>query len=500
METNRILIIILLLLGGNNACNTICAQSIDDFNKYTKQIEKDFKVYKATRETEFNRYREQYNREFAEHLRKSWKLVNPQKKIVPPPQPKPFVPKLDNDNKPQPITPKELPIKEVVTPKPVPPAPEPIVIDEPQEDEAQKNGFTVGIGNFYGDNIMLKCNPDASITLDSNTPSAIATAWEQLSRGDWDLLIYGCQQIRKEHNYCDWMYYQFVRQIARTATKTTNYSHASVLLAGYILAHSGIDFRLASSEHELFLALPFDTKIFNCTYFIVDGRCYYVVEKELDTACVLMNHKFSKEAASLALRYTTPMHWEGTEHKEIELVSEKYPMMKVSISSNQSLMEFYHSYPRMDWQEYVFAPIEDRDAESTVKLLSVILERESDTEKANMLLNFVQTAFTYGYDDQIWGYDRPFFPHETLNYPQSDCEDRSILFAYLIRKLTDLDIVLLYYPNHLATAIRFNEDIQGDYVLVNGQKYFVCDPTGYKPIGHAYDEFKNVQADVIKIE
>ena len=117
-----------------------------------------------------------------------------------------------------------------------------------------------------------------------------------------------------------------------------------------------------------------------------------------------------------------------------------------------------------------------------------------------MILNFVQTAFTYGYDDQIWGGDRPFFADETLYYPNSDCEDRSILFSHLIRKLTNQDVVLLHYPNHLATAVRFSKNLAGDYVMVDGQKYLVCDPTGYKPIGNAYDEFKNVQAKVIKIQ
>ena len=174
--------------------------------------------------------------------------------------------------------------------------------------------------------------------------------------------------------------------------------------------------------------------------------------------------------------------------------------MRVQLSSNQSLMDFYHTYPRMGWQEYALAPMDEVNAKLITDAFAPVLVGKKDTEKADMILHFVQTAFTYGYDNQIWGRERPFFSDETLNYPQSDCEDRAILFSNLIRRLTDLDIVLLYYPNHLSTAIRFNEDIQGDYLFVDGQKYFVCDPTGYKPIGHAYDEFKNVQAKVIKIE
>lgn len=498
MQSNRFFPFFLMFLLYAGVSKPLYAQS-DEFKEFVKQRNQEFKKFKADRDAEFNRYREQYNREFAEYLRKSWEQMHPQEKIAPPPQPKPFVPKPDNEVQPKPTVPEELPIKEVVTPKPTPPTPQPIVIVEPEEDNSSTEDYMIKLDSFYGDNIELRCNQNASITLTDKTPSAIASAWEQLSKGDWDLLIYECQQWRKKRNYCDWMYYRFIRDVARAATTTTEYSHASVLLTGYILAHSGIDFRLASNEHELFLALPFDTKIYNCTYFIIDGKEYYVMEKEVSTTCVLMNRSFSKEATSLALRISNPMHLNISNDKRVELSSEKYPMMNVSIYSNQSLMEFYHSYPRMEWQDYVLAPMNERNVELITTLFSDALSGKTATEKADMILNFVQTAFTYGYDDQIWGYDRPFFPDETLCYPQSDCEDRSILFSHLIRMLTDLDIVLLHYPNHLSTAIRFEEDIQGDYVMVNGQKYFVCDPTGYKPIGHAYDEFKNVQANVIRI-
>jgi hypothetical protein len=35
----------------------------------------------------------------------------------------------------------------------------------------------------------------------------------------------------------------------------------------------------------------------------------------------------------------------------------------------------------------------------------------------------------------------------------------------------------VYYPGHLATAVRFHDAVTGDYVLVGGEKYIVCDPT-----------------------
>ena len=43
-------------------------------------------------------------------------------------------------------------------------------------------------------------------------------------------------------------------------------------------------------------------------------------------------------------------------------------------------------------------------------------------------------------------------------YPYCDCEDRSVLYSYLVRNLLKLDVVLLDYPNHIATAVCFNEN------------------------------------------
>ena len=101
----------------------------------------------------------------------------------------------------------------------------------------------------------------------------------------------------------------------------------------------------------------------------------------------------------------------------------------------------------------------------------------SQEDAANLLINFVQTAFRYMTDDEQWGYERPFFPEETLYYPYSDCEDRSILYARLVRELLGLDVVFLHYPGHLATAVCFEEDVQGDHIVLDDKKYIVCDPT-----------------------
>lgn len=49
-----------------------------------------------------------------------------------------------------------------------------------------------------------------------------------------------------------------------------------------------------------------------------------------------------------------------------------------------------------------------------------------------------------------FGIERTLFAEEMYYYPYSDCEDRSILFARLVKDLLGLMVVLLYYPGGIS--------------------------------------------------
>jgi hypothetical protein len=121
-----------------------------------------------------------------------------------------------------------------------------------------------------------------------------------------------------------------------------------------------------------------------------------------------------------------------------------------------------------------------------------------ERDAVNKLLQFVQTALVYGYDDKVWGGDRAFFAEETLYYPYADCEDRAVLFSRLVRDIVGLNVVLLYYPGHLAAAVEFNEEGLGDYLLYGKKKYIVCDPTYIgAPVGRTMPNMNNQEAQII---
>ena len=179
------------------------------------------------------------------------------------------------------------------------------------------------------------------------------------------------------------------------------------------------------------------------------------------------------------------------------------------VSLNQNMIDFFHSYPQAcyngnqstRWVAYANTPLEEEVRSMLYPPLQRAIHGMSEREAAGLLLNWVQTAFEYELDDKVWGSDRAFFAQETLFYPFCDCEDRSILFSRLVRDLIGLEVVFIYYPGHLATAVAFNEDGAGDYVNYKGKKYIICDPTYiHANIGRTMPGMENRQAQIIALQ
>lgn len=191
------------------------------------------------------------------------------------------------------------------------------------------------------------------------------------------------------------------------------------------------------------------------------------------------------------------------------LCSERYPEMRVEVETNKDLVDFYSSYPKSSinddfttlWQFYARTPLSRTAKDALYPALKRFISGKSELTAVNMILNFVQTAFVYEYDEKVWGYDRPFFAEETLYYPYCDCEDRSILFSNIVRDLLHLDVVLLFYPGHLATAVKFTSTVMGDYLNLSDGRYVICDPTYIgASVGETMPDHDNTTAKVILLK
>ena len=141
------------------------------------------------------------------------------------------------------------------------------------------------------------------------------------------------------------------------------------------------------------------------------------------------------------------------------------------------MVNYFSTFPQLDLENYFSAGMPSETAYSLLTQLKPVIEGHTETEAINRLLRFVQTAFKYKTDGDQCHQENYLFPLETLHYPYSDCEDRAALFAWLAESLLKLDVVIVEFPGHVATAVQFSQPVQGDNWKFNGKRYTIADPT-----------------------
>ena len=451
------------------------AQSIDD-------LKKQYEEFRRQAIKEYRDFRHECNREYAEFMRKAWKefqvsepIPAPKEEILPP-----VVRPEEDESAPIPTTPLDdrvldvtiVPMPETI-PQPLPIAP---VKEEPQPTE-QYFTFT-----YYGTVCQVRLDDRHRFNLPYCNEKAVAKVWEECSSALYNNVIRDCLELRIRHSLCDWAYLQMLQALGESFFGEG--SDEATLLTAYLYCQSGYKMRLAHDKQHLYLLVASRHTIYGHKYYTIDGDNYYLLKEKNDAPLFICEASFPKEQAlSLWMEQSPTLELRQTGLRSLQ--SKRYPDIQVEVYGNSNLLAFYASYPPSEiennkmtrWAMYAQTPLSKETRESLYPVLKERLNGLTETDAANRLLNFAQTAFEYGYDEEQWGEERAFFAEETMYYPYSDCEDRAILFSHLMRDLLGLDVALIYYPGHLATAVCFNEEVQGDYLTIDNRRFIVCDPT-----------------------
>ena len=350
--------------------------------------------------------------------------------------------------------------------------------------------------NFCGQKVYVDKSLKGVCSIGNMRENAIADAYEAMCKADYKALVDDCRKVKKELNLNDWGIFLFVREASKALCTDEN---AAVVMQQFLLNELGYKSKMArrADRNQMLLFVAADCQVYGHPYFTKDGLNYYNLTSNESCQFYMCQEDSPKAKSKLNMQVN---HAPALNAGMVNSVHKnRSGSVAVSVDVPKSLMEFYGSMPQCDYSVYVNAEVSPSVASKVLSTLAPLVNGKSEAEAANLLINFVQTGFQYATDQEQFGYEKPFFVEELFYYPYCDCEDRSVLYSYLVRNLLKLDVVLLDYPNHIATAVCFNENVSGDFVTVGGKKYVVCDPTYIgASIGKAMPQFKNVAAKVLK--
>lgn len=348
--------------------------------------------------------------------------------------------------------------------------------------------------SFYGCDYYINDGLRGAITLGGVDEKSMTSAFETLFTSDYKPLLSDLRTLRQNDLCNDWALYLFIKQVSEAFVGRNE----SIVLRQFLLNSLGYRARVArNADGRLSLLMATSVPLYGCIFVTDGGVEFYDLESSKPGALYMC----AKESPDAKVRMDMRMKQMPRMADKREASTRTAANLNVTVHTTvpTQRMAFYKSLPQCDYSVYATAQVDTEFSESTLAALRSAIDGKDEKEAANILLGFCQFGFDYATDPEQFGYEKPFFVEELFHYPKCDCEDRSMLYRYLVKSLLHLDVVLLDYPGHIATAVRFSRDYPGDYVVVNGSKYLVCDPTYIgASIGMAMPAFQNDEANILK--
>lgn len=483
------------------------AQSVDVFDKFVNQSLSEYNTFISEANREFLDFiRQPWDEVKAEVLKESFQLPElPQMPVyravpvaVKVPSVIPVIPSVQVPETLKPEVVPARPVAPVIDVEPIVPV-VPIVHAKPAETpesplyvggaDRTKVSF-LGV-DYYVSNQLADC-----FKLSGLEENSLADGLEALYKSDYEPLMDDLRQLRKDDLGNDWALYLMTGNVCEKLIG----GNESVLMRQFLLNNLGYKARVARrmADNTLTLMLPANSMIYGKTYLTDRGVRYYDIDADRSYPSYRICPREAPGAVNLVDMNMLQMPRYKGDMKMSTHTGERYNA-SATVSVPVPLIDFFSKTPQMEYPYYANAKVDQALSSRLLSSLQSAIEGKTETEAADVLLDFVQSGFDYATDPQQFGYEKPFFVEELFYYPKCDCEDRSILYRYLMTNLLGLDVVLIKYPNHVATGVKFNSDVKGNYFVDGGSKYFICDPTFVgASVGVCMPDFKDVAAEVVK--
>lgn len=359
--------------------------------------------------------------------------------------------------------------------------------------------------SFYGKSLQVaKLQP---FKVKSMGEHDVADAWHSYQKEDVETVLASLRTLSDELGLNDWFVFELVRNYVNALLKA-NSPLDRVVLDHYLLVNLGYDVRLARTERQLVLLVPIKQAVYEHEFVRADGKEFYLFYDDQESAeeklagivaCDPSAKDVGKGRSFNLLFDDSHLKVRFGEDRSCELDDGN---IRLACTVNEGVMEMLRNYPLMNIHHYVTSVVLPQFQDSILGQLKPQIEDMNQCEAANALLHFVQYVFDYKEDKESYGHEKAYFVEENFYYDHNDCEDRSILYAFLVRSLLGLDVQIVEFPGHECTAVHFTDCLTyGNGYYFGGEFYLICDPSYVgASIGKCMPEFRSVEPRIYVVQ
>lgn len=449
-----------------------------------------FKDFKKSQTDSFKEYKDERDRAFSNYLKQEWEAYATQEMKPLYKKPKPLTIEPAKPTEIKPVGPKiniEVEEKKEVKEDLAPAQKEPA-----KSLPLQKREKDISF-DFYGKNLEFDISDGIKrASFYPTNQTGIANFFDTVASSDYEDLVLDIQRVSKSMSLNDWGLYLLVSKISHSIYENRDNSK---LLSWFLLNKLGYAVKVGLDDRHVVL-MHYSTKtIYAAPSFNFDSKKYYVfLESSKDSIGRVFSYRQDYPGSTKPLDLSLdelPILGDDFEDKllSFEHFNNRY---EIAISYNKNLIEFMSTYPQADYETFFNAPIDRRTYRELAISIKKYIEGKKASEAMNFVLTFVQKSFKYEQDNQQFGKEKVMFAQETLFYDRSDCEDRAVLFSYLMRELFGVSTLGVKYEDHMATALYIPLD--GEKVKAGSKEYVIADPTYINStIGTGMPKYRSVK-------
>ncbi len=330
------------------------------------------------------------------------------------------------------------------------------------------------------------------------SPENASKLWTEFAELNYNHFLYQVSEVANTLNLNNWAYYQLIKECSQQIYPSS--PNLQIAFQWTMLNRSRYKAKVGFNDKELFLLLPSIYNMYNIDFVILNSTKYYIIDgdgNEIQTyqddfpeADIIMDVSINRPFNTNPIKKSRDYHftYEGVKHT-------------LKLDYDEEMIRFYKTIPLSEIIVYFNSVVCERTKTSVKKAFEPLLDGKGDIESANLLLSFTQQAFGYKTDQYAYGTERYFFADEVLHYQFSDCEDRSVLFSYLVKTLINKEVVAVGFPGHMATAIDFSDNPTGDYFNYKNRNFTISDPTFFgAPVGIVMPTVKDERATIYDVD
>ncbi len=446
---------------------------------------------------QYTSYKKSMDEEFSEMLKKDWEAFKAMSTPSPYKKPKPIIipkikkeiiiPKKEIIKSPK-IVIKAIKKKKITIPK---------IIQKPiKYTNSKKITF-----NFYGENIVLQYDKRSSFKLSKIDKDSISNYWNIMGKTKYKELLKQINIQFNNLNLNDWAKYQFIYKLGMQIYKNENIAN---LFTWFTLVKLKFDAKVGYGKNKIYLLSTMQHSLYQIAFFKLKNKKYYVLTPNGRVGKIGNIYTYAADYPKANNKLSFVIDKEIKLYNNINYKKLKFKFANktynIDVKYSKDLINFYKSFPQSDYSVYFNTQNSTSLSTTLLKKLQPLLRGKTEIEAVNLLLRFTQTAFKYKTDQKQFNYEKVMFPEETIFYPYSDCEDRSIMFSYLVKSLLRLDVVGVKYSDHLATAVAFSSNVSGDKFKYKNKHYTISDPTYINAnVGMAMPQYKNSKFKIISL-